>query len=154
MAINSEAQSAFRINPYSSKCMRSISVRFMLGNDPVGDRTMGYDLDRAVVYFQLLFADLVGGVVVQCTVHTGDGLNKRRDRSYIMGYQEDCHGFIEPGENMIQLLLKPVVHIRVGFIEDEQFRGGDDGPGQHGSLQLTPRKFSDGSFFKSGYPDL
>ena len=83
------------------------------------------DLYRAVVVVQLLRRDAVGVVAMHMAVDADDLLDMGGNRSQIVRYHDDGHFVVELFEQRVKLLLEPVVDEIGRFVQNQQFRIGN-----------------------------
>ncbi len=73
-------------------------------------------------------------------IDTKQALHHTTYRTYIVRDYEDGRAIIDFGQETVQLRLEMLIHIRVGFIEDEEGRSRYYGSCKENSLELPPRR--------------
>lgn len=76
-------------------------------------------------------------------VDADDLLDMGGNRSQIVRYHDDGHFVVELLEQRVKLLLEPVVDEIGRFVQNQQFRIGNQSPPEQGPLQLSARQGAD-----------
>lgn len=120
---------------------------------PVRQRAVSQQLYRAVeVPFQPFFRDIGIGMVIQCFVDAGDGLDLLQHCADVMADEDDGAFFIDFCQQFVEAGFKALVDVRAGLIENHDLRVGDDGTTQKGTLQLSAAQGADGTLFHAFQP--
>lgn len=116
----------------------------------VGDVPVRYQLNRAVVVAQLFLGQNVRTVAVDLPVDADDLLHDAGDRTDVVRHHDDRHAGVQFMQRAVKLLLEFVVHEIRGFVQDQQLRVRDHGPGQQRPLHLPARHLADGAAGRVG----
>ena len=116
----------------------------------VGDVPVRYQLNRAVVVAQLFLGQNVRTVAVDLPVDADDLLHDAGDRADVVRHHDDRHAGVQFMQRAVKLLLEFVVHEIRGFVQDQQPRVRDHGPGQQRPLHLPARHLADGAAGRVG----
>ena len=110
------------------------AVAVVVGEDGVGDVSVGYNLDGAVVAAQLLLCEDVGVVAVHMAIDADNGIHERGDCADIVRDNHHRHLRAELLCEGVKLLLEGVINEVSRLVEDEEFWLGDDGAAEQGAL--------------------
>lgn len=103
---------------------------FMFFQNGMRNIAMAYQLDRTVIIVQLLFCNFIRIVAMDSAVDAYDGFDDTCNGADVMRYHDDGHLAVQCSENIVQLFFEFVIHEIGGFIQNQQFRVGDQGPAE------------------------
>lgn len=102
-----------------------VLVSFQYG---MGNIAVRYQLDRTVVIGQLFGGNIIRVVSVYRAVDANDALDVTCYRPQVMRHHDDSHAVIERGQYFVQFLFKFVIDKIGRFVQNEQFRVGNQCP--------------------------